>query len=131
MIDDSRYKRGALEYECLNEELLTRFPQLLPSYREVQELWDGHEPGPHIVYGDVLVPYIIGTLEDESERSIVESVFAFLEELLNGGRSSVRDVVGATVLEGLHGHESARLRARSYMGPLTRRLAQQIEEAWG
>lgn len=45
-------------YADLNSELLTRFPELFGGYTELKAMWDGDEPGPHVLYGDVLVPHL-------------------------------------------------------------------------
>ena len=131
MLHDRGDGRKGPTYSELNQSLLRSLPALQPGYQELRRLWNGEEPGPHVVYGDVLVPYLIDKLLHEPECAGIASAFELLEELLLTEDSDVRDVVGASVLEGLNGVPEARARARPHMGSRTRRLAAEIEDAWG
>lgn len=53
--------------EELNLLLMRRFPALIDGYLSVKRLWGGDEPGPHIVYGDVFVPFIRTALAEEQD----------------------------------------------------------------
>lgn len=122
--------KNPLEYSELNAELIERFPELFGGYAELKAMWDGDEPGPHVLYGDTLVPYIAGLLKrDDSELSLLR-VFKFLEELAGSEDRSIRDLLGASVLEGLYGFADVRDRAQEYMGPRTKQLAENIGKAW-
>jgi hypothetical protein len=119
-----------IAYGNLNSQLLERLPQLRERYTAVQQLWHDEEPGPHVVYGDVLVPYLIETLTEAPEDPGLTTAFEFLEELLARGDNSTRDVVGGSVLEDLYDAPAARANAGRHMGPFTRGLAEQIGKAW-
>ena len=106
--------------EDLNRELIHRFPELLPGYLEVKRLWGGEEPGPHITYGDVFVPFIRGALEDASPRELTP-VMEFLETLSTSADGDTLDVVVTSVLEPLL-EDWHRPRLEAAMGPRTRKL---------
>ena len=121
-----------LHYTELNTTLLARFPELFDGYAELKAIWDGDEPGPHVLYGDLLAPHLIALLtRPETEIARLRS-FVFLEELAQSDDQRIRDVLGASVLERLLSEPPAtRSAARAYMGPHTRALAEAIEQAWG
>jgi hypothetical protein len=104
----------------LNRALVQRFPGLVPPYMELKRLWGGEEPGPHIVYGDVLAPFIRTALAQASMRELTP-VMEFLEELSTSADGDVLDVVVTSVLEPLLDYEH-RPRFEDAMGPRTRRL---------
>jgi hypothetical protein len=120
-----------LSYSELNAELVRRFSDLGPGYGRLKDMWEGEEPGPHIVYGDLLVPYVTALLESGTGSPLLESVFSFLEELLQNEDAQVRDLVGASVLEPLNQPPALRQQARRHMRPMTLALSEQVEEAWG
>jgi hypothetical protein len=114
----------------LNSELIERIPELFAGYAELRAMWDGDEPGPHVVYEDLLVPYLARLLRAEDSEVGLLRIFALLEDMARSNDQSIRDVLGASVLEGLHECESVRAQAAAYMGPLTRQLAYEVASGW-
>lgn len=104
----------------LNRALVARFPELLSGYLELKRLWRGDEPGPHITYGDLLVP-LIQSAEANSADSALANVMTFVEELSASGDSDTLDVIVTSVLEPLLEIED-RQHLESVMGPRTRTL---------
>jgi len=107
--------------EVLNRALVRRFPVLVDGYLEVKRLWGGEEPGPHVVFGDVLVPFIRTALTQEPSASELAPVMEFLEELSSTADSDTLDVVVTSVLEPLL-DVAHRPRFEEAMGPRTRGL---------
>lgn len=120
-----------LTYSDLNQTLLAQFPELADAYAKVKEIWEGDEPGPHIVYGDVLTPYVIQLLESKSSDSQLRRIFEYLEGLLGQGDQTIKDVVGASVLERLNDKVAWREQARTHMGPASLELSKRLQDAWG
>jgi hypothetical protein len=120
-----------MNYPELNSQLLARVPEVFGGYAELKAMWDGDEPGPHVLYEDVLVPYLIKLLQRQEAEIALLSAFAFLEELAVSEDSEVRNVLGASVLEALNEDQGIRAAAREYMGPSTKRLAEEIEGGVG
>jgi hypothetical protein len=118
-------------YDKLNQELLTRVPHVVPEYLAIKKRWDGKEPGPHIVYGDALTPFLIDLLEATGREAELQSIFELLEELANQEDPKVQEVVATSVLERLNDKAEWRTRARQFMGPTTLQFSRDIEEAWG
>jgi len=87
--------------------------------------WDDEIPGAHIVYADLLCPWLERLLESpDSYENELRRAFAVLEKLVSEGSQGVRDVVGASVCEVLAA-ENMLDRARAFMGPATHQLCDQ------
>jgi hypothetical protein len=111
--------------------LAARIPALRAELDGLAREWGKELPGAHIVYGDVVVPYLRRLLQSSEASAEVAAVFALLEELLAREEQPLTDLVGASVLEGLNDDKAILSEARRHMGPRTLRLAQQVEDAWG
>lgn len=97
----------------------------MDAYLELKRLWGGEEPGPHVVYGDVLVPFIRATLAPSAPDSQLAVVMEFLEELSAIADADILDVIVTSVLEPLLDEEDRSLLEDS-MGPRTRTLWMQL-----
>ena len=117
-----------LTYEDLSERLVTTLPELQRAYDELLSWSRDGKPGPHVVYGDVLNPYLITLLETHSdeEYEVLRRIFDFLEVLANHEDKLVRQVAAVTVLERLWGLGDRWKVAQTFMGPETRRLAKTV-----
>lgn len=104
----------------LNRILIRRFPALLAGYLETKQRWAGEEPGPHVVYGDLLVPHILGAIESGDSAALNE-VMKFLEELSGKADSDVLDLLATSILEPLLGSKGQSELVEA-MGPFTSKL---------
>jgi hypothetical protein len=113
-------------YKPANEALVLRLPELRASYDEVTASW-GEEMGPHIIYNEILNPYLTRLLESDDEASEVDlrRVFGVLEELLVGDDTYAADAVATTVGEYLESDRELLQRARLFMGP---RMSEQTRD---
>ena len=119
------------EYDAIGFELVERFPELSLRYKAVLQQWQGEEPGPQIIFDDVLVPHIRSVLAGRGNDEDARALFSFLEELLARDSQFITDLVGASVCENLNAEKALLTRARALMGPRTLALSMSIEEAWG
>src|SRR5437867_337012 len=109
-----------MKYEEASRLLIEAIPELKSQYDAELEWWKDETPGPHIIFGDVLLPFVTKLIEvGESER-LVRRIFAFIERMANSEDSRVRDLVGVSICEPLIDHRQILERARSFMGPKTR-----------
>jgi hypothetical protein len=113
----------------LNHLLLRRFPSLLDGYFALKRLWGGAEPGPHVVYGDLLVP-LIQTALAASHREDVDAAAGLLEGLSSSGEETVLDLVVTSVLEPLVG-DPRRSSLEGALGPRTLRLWNRLIAEYG
>ena len=84
----------------LNKMLICKFPHLQEKYLEEVSWQEGDATGSHIVYGDILTPYLKECILKEYEHE-VQSVFDFLEGLLELENEYVENVVFCSVLESI------------------------------
>jgi hypothetical protein len=117
-------------YDEAVEKLIEAVPELGAKYRTELDWWGGEKPGPHIVYGNVLNPYVDTLLESGREHEL-RRVFEFLERLSTNGDAHVREIVAVTVCEYLGADERRLNAARKYMGPETVRISNEVEKFWG
>lgn len=117
-------------HQSLNEELVSRVPELRQGLAELREMWGEEEPGPHVTYGDLLVPYLQEAARTRRYPSSFVAAMGLLEDMLSTfDDDETRNVVGASVLEPLSGDLGAWETLKHSMGQHTRAFADQIE--WG
>ena len=100
--------------------------ELRAAYDEVTASW-GEEMGPHIVYDEILNPYLARLLgsDDEASEADLRRVFGVLEELLAEDDNYAAGAVATTVGEYLESDRELLQRARLFMGP---RMAEQTRD---
>lgn len=111
-----------LQYSTLNEQLFKTIPELEFAGRRLNRDWDGEEPGPHVVFGDILLPWLTLKLtEHDHERLLV--VFEFLEVVASHPDIEVQNVIAHSVLEpGICSDGQIHSLAKRYMGPVLRSM---------
>jgi hypothetical protein len=120
-----------IKFDNLSEHLVTAIPELRSQYESELEWWGDEQPGAHIIFGDILNPYLISLLELGDQEDTIKRIFAFLEQLANHEDTQIQEVVTVTVCERLGDHRDLLAKARQYMGNTTIRFSHQIEEFWG
>jgi hypothetical protein len=111
---------STVKYKQINTFLVEALPELRDRYEEELAAW-GEEMGPHVVYGDLLNPYLSRLLDgpdDPSTHEPLRRVFDFLERLLAHPDPDFSDVARTTVAEDLETDRTRLQRARRFMGPL-------------
>jgi len=117
-------------YENAADKLVESLPELNESYQAELKWWGTDRPGPHIIYGDILNPYIDRLLQAGEEAGL-RRVFAFLEALSQNEDKRVQELVAVTVCEYL-GNDPKKLQAaRQFMGPATLKISEEVERFWG
>lgn len=108
------------KYKQINAALVDALPKLRDKYEEELAAW-GEEMGPHVIYGDLLNPYLAQLLDapdDQTTRESLRRVFDLLEQLLAHPDPDFSDVARTTVAEDLESNRPRLERARRFMGPL-------------
>ena len=122
--------KGGLRYGDLGTKLIEEIPELEGAYRELLKWWGEETPGPHIIYGDVLTPYIIRVLESGDEPAAITRAFELLETLIADEDVHVQEVAVVTVLERLQDSEEWVRLMRPYLGPLAKQAARDLAQFW-
>ena len=119
-----------LGYDEADAELRRALPELEESYEAELAWWDGDASPKHVIYGNVLNPFLLGALE-RNDADALRRAFDFVERLASASEERLVNVVMWTVCERL-GDDAAKLAtARQWMGPRTLELSRQVEAFWG
>lgn len=84
----------------LNLKLITHLPELDYNYHQETSWQDGDETGSHVVYADVLVPFIKEQMLSEN-KAYLTKIFEYIEILLETEDEYASEVVSLSVLESL------------------------------
>jgi hypothetical protein len=120
-----------IDYANVAEALVEAVPDVRGRYEEERCLWGDEKPGPHIIFGDVLTPYLIDLLNLERQEGKLREVFEFLERLANHPDVHIQELVAVTVCERLGDYREHLKKAYKFMGPRTRQFSEEIEAFWG
>jgi hypothetical protein len=114
-------------YERASEQLVLHIPELRDAYRRELEWWGSEAPGAHVVYDEVLIPYISALLTSGEDQTL-KRVFEFIERLATAADTRLRDLVAVTICEPLLADRAGLDQARRYMGKETRRILKKVQQ---
>ena len=120
-----------IRYDNVVEALLEAVPELRPCYEAERRQWDGEIPGPHVIFGDVLNPYLLDLLGSDRHAAKLRQVFQFREQLANHEDVHIQELVAVTICERLGDDSKILHKARKYMGARTRQFSDEVEAFWG
>jgi hypothetical protein len=118
-----------MDYNNIVQKMLETLPEITPMYEKELDWWD--EILPHIVFGDVVNPYIMTLLHDGNDKQALEKVFSFLELMGTCPDVQVQEVLAVTVLEQLGDDPLILKKASQYMGQVTKKMSDEMEIGWG
>ena len=117
-----------MKYEELSNVLIQRFPNLIKSINVEMDTFDCYKPGPNVLYGNVLNPYVKELLEHENNKVALQQVFKFYEELAQSEDEEVKNLLQVTLLEALWDDGITYDKACEYMLPMTKHINGLIAE---
>jgi len=126
----SKKPAAPLSYERVIDQLIYSVPELAEPYDVEMAWWKEERPGPHVIYGNLLNPYLDRLLQTGDHASL-RHVFEFLERLAQSKDTRVQDLVAVTVCEHLVNEMKQLGKAKTFMGPATLKLCADIEKFWG
>jgi hypothetical protein len=115
-----------VRYDNIVPMLISSVPELAKAYEAEARWWGGETPGPHIVYGDVLNPYIDRSLDDRDDAAL-HRVFDLVETLAMSDDVHVQEVVAFTICEHLREDPRRLQLAERYMGVTTLRICHDLK----
>ncbi|MCL2610520.1 MAG: hypothetical protein FWE02_02470 [Defluviitaleaceae bacterium] len=89
-----------MENKKLNRMIPIHFPNLESTYFEEISWQEGENTGSHVIYGDVLTPYIVECIENKNENEI-KKIFDFIEEILSFNDKYAEEVVTLSIFESI------------------------------
>jgi hypothetical protein len=116
-----------VSYENMGQRLAEILPELAQNYGEALKDF-GPDVGQHVIYGQVLNPYLRTLLKERRDTDRVRAVFEFLEQLAAHEDWRVQNVVSVTVLESFVCEEEVVKVAKEFMGPNLLRLLGELTE---
>lgn len=105
----------------LNVKLITFLPELKAAYQDEVSWQEGDDTGSHIVFEDVLLPYLLEQLE-RGRKETVKRIFDTIEHLLTLRDEYVENVIALSFLEGLFYEPQAAKACRAFMGEKTEKM---------
>ena len=116
-----------LIYETASEKLIEFVPELNEAYRRELDWWGSETPGPHVIYEDILNPYVDRLLESADDAAL-RRVFNFIE-LLATAEDARRTILLPSPSSNPSRRNVLRTRqARQYMGPATRTILRNVQK---
>lgn len=109
----------------LNTLLIKSFPKLKNAYEEEVSWQEGDDTGSHIVYGDILTPYLNKCLNEQDEGEI-KKVLAFIERILELRDNYSDEVITFSVLEGIEYQYQNSVLWNKYIGKLTKKVIEEM-----
>ena len=119
----------SITYENVLEKLVEYVPEVKEAYEAELKWWGAERPGPHVVYGDVLNPYIDRLLQ-AGDQTALRRVFSLLEVLSSSEDVRVQEVVAVTVCEHLGSDQQKLAQAKRFMGRATLKISDDVEKFW-
>lgn len=123
-----------LAYASLNESLIEACPELAAELEGERGGRFGEEPGPHVVYGDLIAGHLVRLATQPDSEDVIgrrDGALAFLERLACDPDFEVRCVAQVSVLESVLDSPGAFCRLEAGMGPCTIRLVHEVARSWG
>ena len=114
-----------MEKKQLNTLLISTFPELEKEYYEEVDWQEGDETGSHIVYGDVLAPYIEKNIMQQNDAEI-KTVFAFVEKILLRNETYSDEVIMFSVLERLLSDKEKFEYCKKHFGKCTEKIIKEM-----
>ncbi len=87
-----------MKSDDLNKKLIEHLPKLRERYDDEVSWQEGDSTGSHIVFGDVLTPYLVECIL-QNDRQEIANIFNFLENLLCLNDKYVDEVISLSVIE--------------------------------
>lgn len=117
-----------MKYDTLYDEFLKSFPEDAAALNaRAGEMSVDPSDGMHIMFGMVIVPFILKLVEDKNEIKL-KAAFHFFERMQNSGDALIAEVLEFTVLEDLISREKSVLDScKAYMESETRKACRAVE----
>lgn len=121
-----------MNYDSLYSYFITFVPQYRTWLeRKCMECHAEESDGMHIMFGMVVVPFVIELLH-ACDTETLKKVFAFFEDMALTSDKEIQEVLEFTVLEGLiSAGEGILLQCKTYMGPETMESCISVEQYIG
>lgn len=108
----------------LNLKLIELLPEIEKLYKDEISWQEGDETGSHIVFSDVLFPYILDNLDNVE---ITKKNFDVIEKILEVHDEYAEEVISLSVLENLFYEQGVTDKFKDYLGDLSKQIFSQFK----
>jgi len=108
----------------LNLKLIELLPEIKGIYEDETSWQEGDETGSHVIFSDVLLPFILNNLDD---RQITKNNFKVIEKILELHDEYADEVIALSVLENLFYEQDVVGKIENYLGTLSKGIFEQFE----
>jgi hypothetical protein len=115
----------SLIYGEVEKRLFEAFPQLVALHQtEFKDWvdWDTERPGGYLVFATVVVPYLVGQLDEPGDGHTLADLFSFFEEMAASDDPEVVNLLKLEVVQKLVRDSEHLAKAEKYMGHRVRKL---------
>lgn len=114
-------------------EFFEKMQDFFPSTKEtyIESIKEYGEVLETIVLEDIFMPIILNLLSENREQQLLEDIFKYFEEIVNGNDSHLINVLSITALEMLGNDKAVLENAKQYMGAKTTVLQTKVDEELG
>ena len=93
-----------MKYDSLIQDIFKAMPELREEYNsKAEENLIDEETGVHIVFGVIIVPYLVELLKKENDRykEVIKRIFIFFEKMAKSDDVLIQEVLEFTIIETL------------------------------
>jgi hypothetical protein len=119
-----------LAYDDLSEALIRAVPELQMTYEIERKAWRGQKPGQHVMFGNIVPPFLASELQGLRRRVVLNRAFSFFENMANDPDVLVQEVVQQEVLASLCGRAEWKARAKRFIGPRSAALMREYCDSY-
>jgi len=112
----------------LNLRLLEALPEIKDIYSEEVEWQEGDDTGSHVVFGDVLTPYLLLNASAGNTVSM-QKIFDYIESLLQSNDEYASEVITCSVLESIVLEDTDLDLIESLLGTKTKEIWENLKES--
>jgi hypothetical protein len=85
-------------YDELSEALILAVPELRVPYEIEKKTWRGEKPPQHVIFGNIVPPFLEAELQQGQRKDVLQRVFSYLEDMASHPYVLVQEVVQQEVL---------------------------------
>ena len=109
----------------MNLKLINTFPEMIQTYHNEVDWQEGDDTGSHVVYGDVLEPYIERLILEKNKQKL-KDVFSFLESLLALKEQYIDEVISFSVIEKMIDKSDSIIYCKPLMGSMVKGILDEL-----
>jgi hypothetical protein len=119
-------KAEFMNNNTVDTKLLKEISEIKLFYYKKLERYHGEEPKRHIIFEDVLNPYLVNLLEIDEDRELISRIFDFLEKIAISNYKKVQDALRYLAYD-----KTILAKSQKYIGKETKKISYKIEKVLG